>query len=1207
MTTTDIGQPPSEAKKNQRIPHPSETAKRKMTMMDGNQAVTHVAHKVNEIIAIYPITPSTSMGEDADEKSARGEKNIWGTVPLVVEMQSEGGAVAAVHGALQTGSLTTTFTASQGLLLMIPTLYKLAGELTPTCFHVSARSLACQALSIFGDHSDVMTTRQIGVGLLSSNSVQEAMDMALIGSAAALATRLPFIHFFDGWRTSIEINKVEELTLDDMRAMIDEQKVLEHRRRAMSPDNPFIRGTTQNPDVYFQGRESVNPYYIKAPGLVQETMDKFAKLTGREYHLFDYEGAPDAERVFVMMGSGAETAHETVEYLTAAGQKVALIKVRLYRPFSKEHFLGALPKTIKKIAVLDRQKEPGSVGEPLYLDIVNALVEEGRTDIQVIGGRYGLSSKEFTPAMVKAVFDELAKLQSKNHFTVGIIDDVTNTSLQWNPDFHTESDDVIRAMFYGLGADGTVGANKNTVKIIGEETNNYAQGYFVYDSKKAGAITVSHLRFSPRPIRSTYLVGKANFIACHQFSFLEKYDVLAAAVEGATFLLNAPVAPKEVWDHLPRSVQEQIIEKKLKFYAINAYEVANNTGMGAHINTIMQTCFFHLFHVSGILTRDEAIAKIKETIKQTYGKKGDEIVQKNYSAVDSALAGLVEIDVPDAVSSSIVKPPVVPDAAPDFVKEVTAKIITGQGDMIPVSRMPDDGTWPTATTQWEKRNIALEIPVWDPEVCIQCAKCNIACPHAVIRLKVYDPALLKDAPETFKSAAAKTKNFEGLKATIQIAPEDCTGCGACVNVCPAKNKTDPTRKAINMAFQLPLRESERETHEFFLSLPDFDRSKLNVKTVKGSQLCRPLFEYSGACAGCGETPYIKLMTQLFGDRAIIGNATGCSSIYGGNLPTTPYAKNADGRGPAWNNSLFEDAAEFSFGFRLTLDKRIEFAHELISELKDRLGAELTESILNQDQTTEAGIAEQRTNVQALRDKLQDAEDPRATQLLSVADALVKKSVWAFGGDGWAYDIDYGGLDHVLASGRDINALVLDTMVYSNTGGQCSKATPRGAVAKFASGGKPSPKKDLGMLAMTYGNIYVAQVASGANDVQTVKAFVEADSYPGCSLIIAYSHCIAHGINMTTAYDQQKAAVASGFWPLYRFDPRLAEEGKNPLQLDSKEPTISFEQYAYKEMRWKMLTKSKPQEAKLLLEKATADVQTRWRLLKQMSAMQYGGE
>ncbi|HDY65068.1 MAG TPA: pyruvate:ferredoxin (flavodoxin) oxidoreductase, partial [Phycisphaerae bacterium] len=750
-----------------------------MTMMDGNQAVTHVAHKVNEIIAIYPITPSTSMGEDADEKSARGEKNIWGTVPLVVEMQSEGGAVAAVHGALQTGSLTTTFTASQGLLLMIPTLYKLAGELTPTCFHVSARSLACQALSIFGDHSDVMTTRQIGVGLLSSNSVQEAMDMALIGSAAALATRLPFIHFFDGWRTSIEINKVEELTLDDMRVMIDEQKVLEHRRRAMSPDNPFIRGTTQNPDVYFQGRESVNPYYIKAPGLVQETMDKFAKLTGREYHLFDYEGAPDAERVIVMMGSGAETAHETVEYLTAAGQKVALIKVRLYRPFSKEHFLGALPKTIKKIAVLDRQKEPGSVGEPLYLDIVNALVEEGRTDIQVIGGRYGLSSKEFTPAMVKAVFDELAKPQAKNHFTVGIIDDVTNTSLQWNPDFHTESDDVIRAMFYGLGADGTVGANKNTVKIIGEETNNYAQGYFVYDSKKAGAITVSHLRFSPRPIRSTYLVGKANFIACHQFSFLEKYDVLAAAVEGATFLLNAPVAPKEVWDHLPRSVQEQIIEKKLKFYAINAYEVANNTGMGAHINTIMQTCFFHLFHVSGILPRDEAIAKIKETIKQTYGKKGDEIVQKNYNAVDSALAGLVEIDVPDAVSSSIVKPPVVPDAAPDFVKEVTAKIITGQGDMIPVSQMPPDGTWPTATTQWEKRNIALEIPVWDPEVCIQCAKCNIACPHAVIRLKVYDPALLKDAPETFKSAAAKTKNFEGLKATIQIAPEDCTGCGAC--------------------------------------------------------------------------------------------------------------------------------------------------------------------------------------------------------------------------------------------------------------------------------------------------------------------------------------------------------------------------------------------------------------------------------------------
>ncbi|MBN1555914.1 MAG: pyruvate:ferredoxin (flavodoxin) oxidoreductase [Phycisphaerae bacterium] len=1176
---------------------------RKKTMMDGNQAVAHVAHKVNEVIAIYPITPSSPMGEHSDAFSAAGQKNIWGTVPLVAEMQSEGGASAAVHGALQSGSLVTTFTASQGLLLMIPTLYKLAGELTPTCFHVSARSLACQALSIFGDHSDVMACRQTGVALLSSNSVQEAMDLALIGSAATLASRVPFIHFFDGFRTSHEIDKVEELTLDDMKALMDDELILAHRARGMSPDTPTIRGTSQNPDVYFQGRESVNKYYTECPRHVQDAMDKFAKVVGREYHLFDYVGAPDAEKVIIMMGSGAETAHEAVDYLTAKGEKVGLIKVRLYRPFSVEHFLAALPKSVRKIAVLDRQKEPGSPGEPLYLDVMDVLAENGRGDLTVVGGRYGLSSKEFTPAMVKGVYENLDQPKPKNKFTVGIVDDVTHTSLPWDPTFNTESDDVVRAMFYGLGSDGTVGANKNSIKIIGEETDFFAQGYFVYDSKKAGAITVSHLRFGPKPIRSTYLVNHANFVACHQFVFLEKYDMLKAAVQGATFLLNCPCDPNEVWDKMPKPVQRQIIDKKLKFYAINAYEVAKATGMGARINTIMQTCFFAL---SGVLPKDEAIAKIKEAIKKTYGKKGDEIVKKNYAAVDQALAGLVEVKVPDKVTSAIDMPPAVSNEAPEFVRDVTATIMAGRGDELPVSKMPADGTWPSATTRWEKRNVALEIPVWDPDTCIQCAKCSLVCPHAAIRIKVYDSDCLKNAPKTFKSADAKGgADFKGKKATIQIAPEDCTGCGACVHTCPAKNKTEEGRKAINMAFQPPLRETERENYEFFLRLPEFDRTKANVKTVKGSQLLRPLFEYSGACAGCGETPYVKLLTQLFGDRIMIGNATGCSSIYGGNLPTTPYAVNADGRGPTWNNSLFEDCAEFSFGLRLTMDKRKEYATELVAALKDKIGADLAEAILDARQDDEADIAEQRARVEQLKAKLAREKDSQARQLLSVADALVKKSVWALGGDGWAYDIGYGGLDHVLASTRDMNVLVLDTMVYSNTGGQASKATPRGAVAQFAASGKPVPKKDLGMIAMSYGNIYVAQIAMGANDAQAVKAFVEADSYPGCSLIVAYSHCIAHGINMTTAYDQQKAAVASGFWPLYRFDPRLKDEGKNPLQLDSKEPSISFEDYAYNETRWKMLTKSQPEHAKELLNLATGDVKSRWHLIRQMAQLQYG--
>jgi len=938
---------------------------------------------------------------------------------------------------------------------------------------------------------------------------------------------------------------------------------------------------------------------------VQKAMDRFASITGRQYHLFDYFGAPDANRVIVLMGSGAEASEEAVEALNAAGEKVGILKVHLYHPFSIEHFANALPESAKTLAVLDRTKEPGSTGEPLYLDVVNAVVESGRK-CRVLGGRYGLSSKEFTPAMVKAVFENARKRKPKNHFTVGVNDDLTDTSLKYDPSFSTESDDVVRAMFYGLGSDGTVGANKNSIKIIGENTDNYAQGYFVYDSRKAGAVTVSHLRFGPRPIKSSYLISHANFVACHQFSFLEKYDMLGPAVEGATFLLNSIMPPEQVWENLPRPVQKAIIDKKLKFYAINADEVARDTGMGRRINTIMQTCFFYL---SGILPQDQAIAAIKTAIKNTYGKKGDEVVQMNYNAVDQAIEHLHEIPVPQKATSRIKIPPTVPPEAPEFVQEVTAAIISGKGDQLPVSAMPADGTWPTGTTQWEKRNIALDIPQWDPQVCIQCAKCSIACPHAAIRGKIYDAELLKGAPKTFKSADARGKEYAGKKWTIQVASEDCTGCGMCVQTCPAKNKAQGDRKAINMTPQAPLRKAERENYKFFLDLPDLDRTALNLRTVKGSQLCRPLFEYSGACAGCGETPYVKLLTQLFGDRAIIGNATGCSSIYGGNLPTTPYTSNADGRGPAWNNSLFEDTAEFAFGFRLTLDKQTEFARELLAELKDKIGGELVEALLSADQSTEAGIAEQRKRVAVLKDKLTAAgsDGPRAAQLISLADALTHKSVWALGGDGWAYDIGYGGLDHVLAGGRNTNVLVLDTQVYSNTGGQCSKATPRSAVAKFAAGGKPVPKKDLGMIAMTYGNIYVSQVAMGASDAQTVKAFVEAESYPGPSLIIAYCHCIAHGFNLTSGFAQQKAVVACGAWPLYRFDPRLADQGKNPLQLDSKTPSIPFEEYAYNETRFKMLTKSNPAAAKALAVQAQKDVNARWKALEHMAAMDYSDQ
>ena len=1180
---------------------PAEKTKaREQVMMDGNQAVAHVAHKVNEVIAIYPITPSSSMGEHADEMSARGEKNLWGTVPLVYEMQSEAGAAAAVHGALQTGSLTTTFTASQGLLLMIPSMYKIAGELTPTCFHVSARSLACQALSIFGDHSDVMAVRQTGFALLASGSVQEAMDMALIGSAATLKARVPFVHFFEGFRISHEVSKVEALDLEDMRAMIDDGLVLAHRERAMTPDRPTLRGTSQNPDVFFQGRETVNPYYIACPGIVQEAMARFAEIVGREYHLFDYIGPEDATEVVVMMGSGAEAAHEAVTKLNDEGRKVGLLKVRLYRPFSIEHFMAAVPDTCKTLAVLDRTKEPGSAGEPLYLDVVNAVKETGR-NVRVVGGRYGLSSKEFTPAMTKAVLDNAAADEPKNYFTVGIDDDVSHTSLEVDTSWSTETEDVVRAMFYGLGSDGTVGANKNSIKIIGDETNNYAQGYFVYDSKKAGAMTVSHLRFGPRLIRSTYLVHQANFVACHQWFFLEKYDVLAQAEPEATFLLNAPYPADEVWDRLPLTVQKQIINKKLKVYAINAYEVAKATGMGARINTIMQTCFFYL---SGVLPQDEAIEAIKKAIKKTYGRKGEEVVKMNFNAVDQAVAHLHEVKVPEEAGGDVRMRPTVPDEAPEFVHNVTAEIMAGRGYELPVSKMPADGVWPTATTQWEKRNVALEIPEWDPEVCIQCGKCAIVCPHGTIRAKVYDPSELEKAPESFRSADAKGKDFAGMKWTIQIAPEDCTGCGACVLACPAKNKTDPARKAINMVPQIPIRRREAGNYDFFLSLPDYDRTKLKLNTVKGSQLCRPLFEYSGACAGCGETPYVKLLTQLLGDRALIGNATGCSSIYGGNLPTTPYCVDANGRGPTWNNSLFEDAAEFSFGFRLTIDKQTQFARELLVELRDRIGGELVDGLLSADQYSEAGIADQRGRIEQLKGKLAKSRDPRAGQLLSLADVLVRKSVWGLGGDGWAYDIGYGGLDHVIASGRDINILVLNTQVYSNTGGQCSKATPRGAVAKFAAGGKPVATKDLGMMAMTYGTVYVAQTAMGASDVQAVRAFAEADSYPGPSLIIAYSHCIAHGIDMRAGQAQQKAAVASGAWPLYRYDPRLAEQGKNPLQIDSKDPSIPLEQYIANENRWRMLHKTKPEEAKRLAELGQKDVLARWRMLKHLAAMDY---
>ena len=1174
----------------------SSTTTRPKVTIDGNEAAAYVAHQTNEVIAIYPITPSSNMGEWADQWSAEQKTNIWGTVPTVVEMQSEGGAAGALHGALQAGALATTFTASQGLLLMIPNMFKIAGELTPTVFHIAARAVATHALSIFGDHSDVMAARPTGFGMLSSNSVQEVMDMALIAQAASLESRIPFLHFFDGFRTSHEVAKVEQLTPDDLRAMIDNELVSAHRNRSLNPDRPVLRGTAQNPDVFFQAREACNPYYLAAPTIVQNAMDKFAKIVGRQYHLFDYAGAPDAERILIMMGSGADVAHETVDALVAAGEKVGLLKVRLYRPFAVEAFVAALPASVKSIAVLDRCKEPGGTGEPLYCDVITALAEMG-VGKKVIGGRYGLASKEFTPAMVKGVFDELAKKSPKNHFTVGIQDDVTHTSLDYDPEFSTEVPGTVRAMFFGLGADGTVGANKNSIKIIGEETDNFAQGYFVYDSKKSGAITTSHLRFGPRPLRSSYLISKASFVACHQFSFLERLDVLKAAETGATFLLNSTFGPDEVWDHLPRTVQRQIIDKKLKFYVIDGYDVAHQTGMGGRVNTIMQTCFFA---ISGVLPREEAIAAIKHSIEKTYGKRGESVVKKNFAAVDAALDHLHEVKVPEKVTSLFDIRRTVPVEAPGFVQRFTAKIIAGEGDDLPVSAMPIDGTFPVSTAQWEKRNIALEIPAWDEELCIQCGKCVLVCPHSVIRAKVYDEKQLTGAPATFKAVAARWKDMKERKYTLQVAPEDCTGCMLCVEICPAKSKSEVKHKAINMVAQPPLRESEAANWDFFLKIPETGRAALSMSQVKDVQLLQPLFEFSGACSGCGETPYIKLMTQLFGDRMLIANATGCSSIYGGNLPTTPYCQNESGRGPAWSNSLFEDNAEFGLGMRLAVDKQGEYARELVWRLGFGIGENLAQAILNADQKTEQGIFEQRERVKQLREKLADIHTGEARDLSTLADALVKKSVWIVGGDGWAYDIGYGGLDHVLASGRNVNVLVLDTEVYSNTGGQASKATPRGAVAKFAAGGKEVGKKDLAMMAVSYGSVYVARVAMGASDMHTVKAFLEAEAYDGPSLIIAYSHCIAHGYDMAKGMEQQKAAVNSGYWPLFRFNPDLVAQDKNPFQLDSRAPTITLKEYIYNETRYTMLVKSNPEQAKKLLDLAQQDVAGRWKLYDYMA-------
>ncbi|MDX1636347.1 MAG: pyruvate:ferredoxin (flavodoxin) oxidoreductase [Balneolaceae bacterium] len=1172
--------------------------------IDANQATAYVAHKLSEVIAIYPITPASPMGEWADEWTMAGRKNIWGTVPEVVELQSEGGAAGTLHGALQTGALGSTFTASQGLLLMMPNLYKIAGELTPAVVHVASRTVATHALSIFADHSDTMAMRSTGMALLSSNSVQEAMDMALIAHASTLESRIPFIHFFDGFRTSHEVQKIVQIPTDVMRAMINDDRIIEHRNRALTPDRPVLRGTAQNPDVFFQARETVNKYYDACPGIVQQKMDQFAELTGRSYKLFEYHGPEDAERVIMLMGSGAETAHETVERLNREGEKVGLIKVRLYRPFSMQHLIEVLPETVQAIAALDRTKEPGSTGEPLYNDVLSAMQENRveswksfENEPKVINGRYGLSSKEFTPLMVKRVFEELEESKPKNHFTIGIHDDITNTSLEYEIEGWESDEEVFEGLFYGLGSDGTVSANKNSIKIIGDNTDFYAQGYFVYDSKKSGAQTVSHLRFGPNPIRSAYLIDKANFVACHQFQFLEKFDMLKQARPGSTFLLNAPYPADEVWDQLPKKVQQQIIDKDLEFYSIDAYKVARENGMGTRINTVMQTCFFA---ISKILPKEKAILLIKDAIKKAYGSKGEKVLQSNYAAVDNSIENLHKIEVPSSADSDLEMKPPVPEEAPEYVQKVIAEIIAGNGDDLPVSAFEPDGTFPTGTTKWEKRNIAQEIPVLEPDICIQCGKCMLVCPHAVIREKAFDGELLEDAPDTFKYMDARGRQWpDNTKISIQVSPEDCTGCELCVEVCPAKDRKQTGRKALNMEALEPLLEQEKENWEFFKDIPEYDRAELRHDTVKGSQLLEPLFEFSGACAGCGETPYIKLITQLYGDRMVIANATGCSSIYGGNLPATPYTTNEQGLGPAWSNSLFEDNAEFGYGFRLTIDKQTEQARNLLSQMNGSIDKELKEEILNADQSTEPGIFEQRERVERLKEALKKADSKEVTMLRSVADYLVRKSVWIFGGDGWAYDIGYGGLDHVLASGRDINILVMDTEVYSNTGGQCSKATPLGAVAKFAAAGKRTGKKDLGLMSIAGEQAYVARVAMGANDRQTIKAIIEAERYPGPSLIIAYSHCIAHGYDMKYGLNQQQLAVDSGYWPLFRFDPSRKMENENPFQLDSKAPKIAFKEYAYNEMRYMMLSKADPEAASMLMEQAQKHVDEQWRLYERM--------
>ncbi|HEC17663.1 MAG TPA: pyruvate:ferredoxin (flavodoxin) oxidoreductase [Sedimenticola sp.] len=1179
-------------------------SERNMVTIEGNQAAAYIAHLTNEVIAIYPITPSSDMGEFSDEWSAKGVKNLWGSVPDVIEMQSEGGAVAAVHGALQGGSLSTTFTASQGLLLMIPTMYKVAGELTPTVFHVSARALACQGLSIFGDHSDVMSVRQTGFAMLSSNSVQEVMDFALIAQAATLESRIPFVHFFDGFRVSHEVNKVDQLSREVVRAMIDEELVSAHRARALNPDKPVLRGTSQNPDVYFQGRETVNPYYNAVPGIVQNCMDRLAKHTGRHYKLFEYVGAEDADRVLICMGSGNEAIEETVETLTRRGEKVGLVKVRLFRPFAPEFLLQAIPATARKIAVLDRTKEPGSDGEPLYKDVLGAIAQAfGRGELaempKVVGGRYGLASKEFTPGMIKGVYDELKKDSPKNNFTVGIIDDVTHTSLEWDPGFLPDSaEGVTSAVFYGLGADGTVGANKNSIKIIGEETDNYGQGYFQYDSKKAGAVTVSHLRFGPKPIRSPYLVGdnQATFIGCHQPIFVERFDMLRKAAPGATFLLNSHCGPDEVWDSLPRKMQQQMIEKQLKFYVVDAYAIAKKTGMGRRINTIMQTCFFA---ISGILPRDEAIAKIKEAAEKTYGKKGRKVLETNFAAIDQTLANLHQVEVPsEATSTFEMRPPVVGNA-PDFVKEVTAEIIAGRGDLLPVSKIPADGTWPLGTAAFEKRELALELPKWEEDLCTQCGKCPMVCPHAAIRSKVFPGELAKDAPAAFKHVPVKGKDFEpGTHISYQVSPDDCTGCTLCVDICPVTDKKDPNRKALNMVADRAYHLQERPNWDFFLTLPDHDTTEINTKTIKGAQIMQPLFEFSGACVGCGETPYVKLASQLFGDRMVIANATGCSSIYGGNLPTTPWTTNKEGRGPAWCNSLFEDNAEFGLGYRLSYDMQTRQALELLDKLRDKIGGELVDALYNADQTTDKGIKEQRERVEELRKRLAAIPDTEARSLEAVSSHLTKKSVWIMGGDGWAYDIGYGGLDHVLASGRNVNILVLDTETYSNTGGQKSKASPKGAVAKFAAGGKPDKKKDLALMAMSYGNVYVAQVSYGAKgkDIQTLRAFQEAESYDGVSLIIAYAPCIAQGINLLTSnHKSQTLAMETGHTQLFRYDPRRADSGESPLKLDSKPPSRPLHEFTETEGRFAMLERIDPEAAARYEKEAQQEIRKRFQL------------